>query len=223
MPSLVGSEMFLRDSSGSNMRKLLDTVDGKFEVGVFSFPVVETQPEGEPKNNYYTPYNVNNYFVRRGLRADSTSWAITNSAMKKDEANGNTKCVDACIDILMYLTSKDVNEQMVNDLGFAVPLSGNTTVDFFKPLANDYMADLQNDKALAWASITGGSAMNKDYYDAWYLFRRSVVTSCVTNGAEVTNVKNMLRTLEEAFVTNATVLYETNGWDRTKWPAHIEQ
>lgn len=221
--NFASGKLAMVEASGSNMRKLLDTVDGKFEVGVFSFPVVETQPQDQPTNKYYTPYNVNNYFVRRGLRAESTSWAITNSAMKKDEKNGNTKCVDACIDMLMYLTSKDINERMVNDLGFAVPLSGNTTVDFFKPLAADYMADLQNEKALAWASITGGSAMNKDYYDAWYLFRRSVVTSCVTNGADVTNVKNMLRTLEEAFVTNATVLYETNGWNKTKWPAHVEQ
>jgi hypothetical protein len=221
--NFAAGNLAMVEASGANMRKILDTVDGAFEVGVFSFPIVETQPEDEPQNDYYTKYNVNNYFVRRGMRGDSTSWAITNSAMKKDEQNGNDNCVNACIDMLMYLTSSDINDKMVNDLGYAVPLSGNTTVEFFKSLAKDYANDLENSKALTWASITGGSSMNKDYYDAWYLFRRSVVSTYVFGEADISNVKQMLKTLEESFVTNAGVLYKANSWNRTEWPAYQER
>lgn len=205
------------EASGANMRKILDTVDGKFDVGVFSFPIVETQPKNEPQDDYYTPYNVNNYFVRRGMRGDSTSWAITNSAMNKDAASGNNNCVNACIDMLMYLTCAEINDQMVNDLGYAVPLSGNTTFNFFQPLIEDYQNDLKNEKSLAWASITAGSSMNKDYYDAWYLFRRSIVTTYITGNGNFENMRSMLKTLEESFVTNATILYTSNGWDSSKW------
>lgn len=208
------------EASGANMRKILDTVDGKFEVGVFSFPVVETQPADQPKSDYYTTYNVNNYFVRRGLRGDSTSWAITNSAMNKDAAAGNDNCVNACIDMLMYLTSAEINDQMVNDLGFAVPLSGNGAYEFFTPLIEDYKSDLSNEKALAWAAVTAGSSMNKDYYDAWYLFRRSIVSTYVTGDGDIANMRNMLKTLEEAFVTNAQILYDANGWANSDWPPY---
>ena len=64
--------------------------------------------------------------------------------------------------------------------------------------------------------------MNKDYYDAWYLFRRSIVSTYVTGDGDIANMRNMLKTLEEAFVTNAQILYDANGWANSDWPPYVE-
>jgi hypothetical protein len=210
----VVGNLAMLEVTGGNIRELIDQVDGEFEVGVFSYPVIETQPENEEANPYYTTFNTDNYYVRRGLSGYSTGWAITNAAMNKDTANGDSKCVDACIDILMYLSCYENNDKMVNDLGFAIPLSGNTTYEYFIPLSEAYNADCKNEKAVAWACATAASNMNKNYYDAVYLFRKTVVESAETD------IKSNLKTLVQAFTTAANTLYNQNKWDRTTWPAY---
>lgn len=201
--------------TGGDIRELIDTVDGDFEVGVFAYPKLETAPAGEENNPYYTTANAGNYYVQRGLSGYSTGWAISNAAMNKDAAAGNTKCVDACIDILMYLSCFENNDKMVNDLGFAIPLSGNTTYEHFKSLSAMFKEDRNNEKALAWSAATAGGAMNKNYYDAAYLFRQSVV-----DGDAATIKENLTKTLVPSFTSAANLLYKQNGWDTTKWPAY---
>ena len=202
---------------GGDIRSLIDTVDGDFEVGVFAYPVLETQPADEETNEYYTTYNVNDYYVQRGLSGYSTGWAITNSAMNRDKSNGNDKCVSACVDILMYLSCFENNDKMVNDLGFAIPLSGNTEYEYFEPLAEVFREDRNNEKALAWSAATAGNAMNKDYYDAVYLFRK---TALVTDNSSIKTA--LSNTLVSSFASAANRLYQQNGWDRATWPAYGE-
>lgn len=210
----VVGNLAMLEVTGGDIRNLIDTVDGGFEVGVFAYPVLETQPEGEAQNDYYTTFNTENYFVQRGMSGYSTGWAITNSAMNKDVASGNDKCVNACIDILMYLSCFENNEKMVNDLGFAIPLSGNTTYEYFKSLAAVFKEDRKNDKALAWAAATAGNAMNKDYYDAAYLFRKTALQT------DVANLKSALSTLVSSFTSAANTLYNQNKWNKDDWPAY---
>lgn len=202
---------------GGDIRSLIDTVDGDFEVGVFAYPVLETQPADEEANEYYTTYNVNDYYVQRGLSGYSTGWAITNSAMNRDKANGNDKCVSACVDMLMYLSCFENNDKMVNDLGFAIPLSGNTEYEYFRPLAEVFREDRNNEKALAWSAATAGNAMNKDYYDAVYLFRK---TALVTDNSSIKTA--LSNTLVSSFASAANRLYQQNGWDKTTWPEYGE-
>ncbi len=170
---LVGNLAMLEVTGGS-IRELVDTVDGDFEIGIMPYPVLTQQPEGEESNPYYTTFNVDK-FVRRGSSGYTTGWAITNSAMNKDTSSGNSNCVDACVDMLMYLTCFENNDKMVNDLGFAIPLSGNTTNSYFKTLADAYKSDIANENSVAWSCATAGATMNKDYYDACYLFRQDAM------------------------------------------------
>lgn len=200
--------------TGGDIRELIDTVDGEFEVGVFPYPVLESQPADEAPNPYYTTFNLSGSFVQRGLSGYSTGWAITNSAMNKDKSNSNDNCVNACIDILMYLSCFENNDRMVNELGFAIPLSGNTTYEYFKPLAEIFSLDRTNEKALAWSAATAGNAMNKDYYDAVYLFRKTALT--LTDD----ETKDGLKTLVNSFSAAANILYQQNQWDITAWPAY---
>lgn len=198
--------------TGGDIRELIDTVDGDFEVGVFAYPKLETQPQNEPQNDYYTTFNEGNYYVQRGLSGYSTGWAISNSAMNKDKAAGNDKCVNACIDLLMWLSCFENNEKMVNELGFAIPLSGNTTYEYFKPLAELFKSDCENEKALAWSAATAGGAMNKNYYDATYLFRQNTLDSSAS-------IKESLGTLVSSFTSAANLLYQQNGWNMSAWPS----
>lgn len=200
--------------TGGDIREIIDTVDGAFEVGVFAYPVLETQPADKEPNPYYTTYNTSESFVQRGLSGYSTGWAITNSAMNKDEASGNDNCVNACIDMLMYLSCFENNDRMVNDLGFAIPLSGNTTYEYFNPLAEIFKEDRENEKALAWSAATAGNAMNKDYYDAVYLFRKTALT------LDQSQIKSGLSTLVSSFSSSANILYQQNLWDKDSWPAY---
>ena len=209
---IVGNLAMLEVTGGS-IRELVDTVGDDFEVGVMPYPVLTQQPEDEPANPYYTTYNVDRY-VRRGFSGYSTGWAITNSAMNKDSAAGDTKCVDACVDILMYLSCFENNDKMVNDLGFAVPLSGNTTNEYYKSLAETYKSDIANENTVSWSCATAGGTMNKDYYDAFYLFRQDAM------GLEMPAIEEKLSVLKNSFINAVDTLYKTNKWDKSAWPAY---
>lgn len=209
---IVGNLAMLEVTGGS-IRELVDTIGDDFEVGIMPYPVLTQQPEDEPANPYYTTYNVDRY-VRRGFSGYSTGWAITNSAMNKDAAAGNTNCVDACVDILMYLSCFENNDKMVNDLGFAVPLSGNTTNEYYKSLAETYKSDIANENTVSWSCATAGGTMNKDYYDAFYLFRQDAM------GLEMPAIEEKLSVLKSSFINAVNTLYTTNKWDKSAWPAY---
>ncbi len=209
----VAGNLAMLEVVGGSIRELADTIDGAFEVGVMPYPVLTQQPENEPANPYYTTFNVDRY-VRRGFSGYSTGWAITNSAMNKDKSAGDTKCVDACIDILMYLSCFENNDKMVNDLGFAVPLSGNTTNPYFKSLADTYKSDKANENTVSWSCATAGGTMNKDYYDAFYLFRQDAI------GLEMSAIEEKLSVLKNSFINAVNTLYNTNKWDNQAWPAY---
>jgi hypothetical protein len=134
--------------------------------------------------------------------------------MNKDAAAGNTNCVDACVDILMYLSCFENNDKMVNDLGFAVPLSGNTTNAHFKALAETFKSDKANANSVSWGCATAGGTMNKDYYDAFYLFRQDAI------GLEMPAIEEKLSILKNSFINAVNTLYNTNKWDNSAWPAY---
>lgn len=210
----VAGNVAMIEVTGGAIRKLADSAaeaPTPFEVGVFPYPVVESGTGSE----YYTTADAT-YHVRRGLSGYSTGWAITNSAMNKDAQNGNTDCVDACIDMLMYLSCFENNDKMVNDLGFAIPLSGTTQNANFTSLAAAYEADTTGanaDKALAWGCASLGGATNKSLYDTTVNIRKSLV-----NGSQT--VAQVLDTLQASFKSNAQTLYDNNSWDSSSWPAY---
>ncbi|MBQ7924136.1 MAG: carbohydrate ABC transporter substrate-binding protein [Clostridia bacterium] len=183
----------------------------QFEFGVFPYPVLEQGTGSE----YYTTMDAS-YFVRRGLSGYSTGWAITNSAMAKDTENGDTRCVDACVDLLQWLSCKENNDKMVNDLAWAIPLSGNTEYEHFKSLAAAYEADADNAKSVAWASATVGGNMNKDFYDVTVNLRKELI-----NGKKT--ISEILTALNSSFMSQVNVLYKANNWDANAWPEYPEE
>ena len=183
--------------------------DGKFEIGVFSYPILEQQPEGEPENEYYTKYNVDRY-VRRGLSGYSTGWGVTKTAMNKGDA-----VVEKCVDFLQFVTCYENNDRLINDKGFSIPLSGNTNYDYFRTLSSQYTADSANKKTLAWSAVTPGGCVNKSYYDAVYLMRIEIIKEKDSSKLQE-KLSGLTTSLQQALNT----LYKQNSWDRNSWPAY---
>ncbi len=207
----IAGNIAMVEVTGGTIRELVDSVGDSFEVGVFPYPVLETQPANEEQNEYYTTVDASRH-VRRGLSGYSTGWAITNAAMNKDKANGNEKCVNACIDMLQYLSCFENNDKMVNDRGFAIPLSGNTQYQYFSALAAAYDNDVSaanKDKTLAWACATPGSCMGSTYYNATVNSRKDLL-----NG---NTIESVLTSLQKTFMTSATSLIASNKWDVNSW------
>jgi ABC-type glycerol-3-phosphate transport system substrate-binding protein len=207
----IAGNIAMVEVTGGTIRELADSVKGTFEVGVFPYPTLETQPENAEANPYYTTQDASRY-VRRGLSGYSTGWAISNSAMAKDEQAGNNKCVNACIDMLQFLSCYENNDTMVNERGFAIPLSGNTTYEHFITLANIYAEDTnaQNrTKTLAWACATSGSCLGSTYYNATVNLRKDLV-----NGDSIATI---LGKLNNTFLNTAQSLVAANKWDVNAW------
>ena len=207
----IAGNIAMVEVTGGTIRELVDSVGDSFEVGVFPYPVLETQPANAEQNEYYTTVDTSRH-VRRGLSGYSTGWAISNAAMNKDKENGDTKCVDACIDMLQYLSCYENNDKMVNDRGFAIPLSGKTEYQYFSSLAAAYDNDVSaanKDKTLAWACATPGSCMGSTYYNATVNSRKDLL-----NG---NSIESVLESLQKTFMTSATSLIASNKWDVNSW------
>jgi hypothetical protein len=56
--------------------------------------------------------------------------------------------------------------------------------------------------------------MNKDYYDAFYLFRQDAI------GLELSAVESKLPVLKNSFINAVNTLYNTNKWNNQAWPAY---
>ncbi len=206
----TAGNLAMMEVTGGTIRKLVDSVDGKFEVGVFSYPVLTEKPAGEENGDYYTTYNVDKH-VRRGLSGYASGWAVTNSAMEKGD-----DVVEKCVDFLMYVTSQSVNDRMINDKGFSIPISGNTEYEFFKNLAADYKKDSAAENTLAWSAVCPGGALNKTYYDANYLTRMEIIKA--KGNQETIDLK--LAGLLSSFTTAINNIYKQNSWNKDEWPAY---
>lgn len=211
----AAGNLVMLEVTGGNIRELIDQVDGDFEVGVFPYPYVETQPENAEESSYYTTVETEGKYVRRGMSGYCTGYAITKSAFDSscDYYKGDG-AKEACIDMLMWLSCYKNNDRMINDLGFAIPLSGSTTYEYFEKLSSVYETDRASEDTIAWSAVTAGANVNKSYYDACYLFNQTAISA-----ADLDEVKEKLTSvLMNSFKNTISNLYNMNKWDQTKWP-----
>jgi len=211
----AAGNLVMMEAQGGTVKKLIDAIDGAFEVGFFSFPYLTTRPENveacdymdfDSEGAYYTSYNVDKR-VRRGLSGYTSGWAVTNSASKKGQGT-----VDACVDFLQYVTCFTNNDRLINDRGFSIPLSGRTSIELFSSLANDYLEDVNSEEALPWGACCASAVLNKSYYDADYLSRIAIIKA---NSEE--DVLTILASLKTSYSTAINNLYKQNKWDTSKW------
>lgn len=208
----TSGNLVMMEVNGGSIRKIVDAVDGAFELGVFSYPVLTQLPESGTVEHpeYYTTYNVDRH-VRRGSSGYTSGWAVTNSAIAKGQ-----DVVDKCVDFLMYVTSYSNNDRMINDKGFSIPLSGNTEYSYFKSLTEDFDEDKADETTMAWSAVCPGAALNKTYYDANYVTRIEIIKA--KGDQETIDLK--LKGLLSSFTTAVNNIYKQNQWDKDTWPAY---
>jgi len=200
----------MMEVTGGTIRKIVDAVSDNFEVGVFSYPVIETQPSDKEYSEYYSTMNTENKYVRRGMSGYSAGWAVTKTAINKGEGT-----INACTDFLQFVSCYSNNDRLINDKGFSIPLSGNTEYSYFSKLSADYQSDIKNENTLAWSAVCDSNAMNKEYFDAVYLTRIEIIKA-----SNSTAVKTLLDNLVSNFTNSANSIYTVNKWDKDSWPTY---
>ena len=152
------------EATSEAMRKIYYDTEKGFDVGVIGYPQVEY---GSYANDNYRGAG---YGVRRGAAGTATSWWVTNSA----EKNGT---VEACVDLLMFLTAPENNNRMIGDLQGAIPLDPQAQVsDYLQPLVDQYYQDLQNPELYAWGGLCSWQILGLEY-TSYYTSQRSLLLS----------------------------------------------
>ena len=190
--------------TGGELRKIIDNV--KFAIGLIGLPKVRGSESGT--GDYFSKYEVIGN-SRRGLSGYSTCWAVTNSAMDKGQ-----EAVDMCADFLMYITAYEQNDRMINGIGYAIPLSGNTEDEKYKDLMELYEQDKADPTSFAWEAMCAKSTLTKGYYNSYRTFR----TSKLAKNGGVWDENIDLSSLVSSFEGAINQLYTYNKWDKTKWP-----
>lgn len=192
MTAFLNGEIAMTAGVGAHMRQVANDTVHTFEVMNTTFPLVtsETSEFGE-------------IAVIRGSAGYSTTWQVTNTAVKNDT-------VKDCVDFLMYLTSAENNARMVNTFEATTPANVKADcVEMFKPLQEIANKDMENG-FLDWHACniwnSFDNELSKNYDDlrvGWLLDEISLEDFTSEFQAEL-----------EAAVERAT---EAAGWDTSKW------
>lgn len=166
---LLGQLGFI-EVTGNLLRTLSAAVDAldeeeKFEWGTIPFPnLTETDSVHATKG------------VVRGSAGLATSWWVSNSAIEADKSNKNSGApskVDACVDLLMYLTAPEQNNKLIGDLKGGVPLNPTADyelADYLKPLIDVYNEDMkkaERDEMSIWGCFNTWNVLGNSYNTAF--------------------------------------------------------
>lgn len=207
---LQGRVGMIEAHSGTMMK--INSDKGKdFEIGTFPYPILDKDVTMGGKT--YTDINAGGFYTRRGLAGLTTGWGVTNSAIDKGQ-----EVVDACADFLMFCTAPNQNDRIVNDLGFSVPLSGNSTNPIYAGLVSKYDEDIQNEKATSWGAVNSWGALGKGYMDTFLNNRKTLISSKFSsNFNREKSVKTMLDTLNDGFANAYLKTMRENGFNSSNW------
>ncbi len=147
----------------------------------------------------------------RGSAGLATSWFVTNSAVEKGQ-----ETVDACADLLMYLTAPEQNNRMIGDLKGGMPL--NPTDDFeladhLKPLNDIYWEDiakLETGERVNWASFCSNEVLGYNFNTTFIRNMEDVQWTGKTPETATITLANAIKN------TINTYMY-TEGWDTSAW------
>ena len=198
------------EANSGQMMKISKDEQKDFEIGTFPYPKLDESITINGKT-----YNVNpgGYYTKRGLAGLTTGWVVTNSAIKKGDA-----AVEAAVDFLMFVTAPENNDKMVNDLGFSVPLSGNTTNELYKSLVANYEEDANNEKAMAWGAFNSWGCLGKAYMDTFLNGRKALIGKKFdSNFNRYDAIHTMMQDLTKGFANAELKLMRENEFDTSRW------
>ena len=145
---IIKGKLAITDGLGNNMRIAQKALKEKL--------VVSGYPKLDSASSQYE-----NYIGVRGSAGLSTAYWVTNSAIEKGQ-----EAIDACVDFLMFLSTPENNNRMVNDLGFAMPLSvKDNQTELFNNLAAQYEQDIKEEKKVMWSAVNLYNGFGQEFAD----------------------------------------------------------
>lgn len=207
--SFLKGDTVMIEATGESMRKAnYNTVKG-FDIGVTGYPYLTTEDlgiEGKEPGAY----------CYRGTAGTATSWWVTQSAERK----GTT---EACMDLMMFLTSPQYNNRMIGKMPGAIPLDPTAEVDdYLKPLTkmyNDDKAKTGDEKCVGWSAFSSWGCLGLEYNSFFLteinnLLGKKDATTGIVSPAEKTATINKIIEYTD---TKINALYTENAYDETKW------
>ena len=147
----------------------------------------------------------------RGSAGLATSWFITNSAVAKGQ-----ETVDACADLLMFLTAPEQNNRMIGDLKGGMPLNPSEDfelADHLKPLNDVYWQDVEK--------LSSGERVNWAALCSWEVLGYNFNTTFIRNMEDVQwggkSAETATVTLANAIKNTINTYMYTEGWDTSAW------
>lgn len=186
------------EATGLHLRALSAQTD--FEWGTLPFPDITTETSPNAKKG-----------VVRGTAGLATSWWVSNHAV-----DGGQEKVDACVDLLMFLTAPEQNNRLIGDLKGGIPLNpteDTPLVDYLKPLVDIYEKDIQeakNDQRVYWGGLHSWSVLGISYSN---LFIRTMQDL----DAGVTTPEKAACTLAKSIKSTVQALKIEYEYDTSKW------
>lgn len=145
---------------------------------------------------------------RRGSAGYGTSWWITNTAKNKGEA-----CVDACADLLMFLTAPEQNNRLIGDLGGGIPLnpeSIDSVPEYLQPVLSMYMEDCEDSEKVCWGVANSWNCFGSDY-SAYFL---NATFTYIDGDRELDSLMKGLESQVKGLVNEYII---ENEYDTSRW------
>lgn len=147
---VLGNLAFM-EVTGKQLRKFYKNSNIKFEWGTVAFPEITKEDSSYAAKP-----------VVRGTAGLATSWWVSKRA-KKDGT------VEACIDLLQYLTAPEQNNRMVGDLKGGIPLNPSDDFElasYLTPLLATYNSDIvemKEGKRVVFNAFNSWAVMGTSY------------------------------------------------------------
>jgi ABC-type glycerol-3-phosphate transport system substrate-binding protein len=132
------------------MKRIHDDPWRKFDYGIMPFPEITAQDSrygGHP-------------LAGGGISGYSSTWQVTYNAKNKG-------VLEACIDWLMFLTTPENCEFLVNEIGFTIPgVKGARPICLFEPLLDRTLEKLECPDYLDWHAFNP-FIYTTEFWDNW--------------------------------------------------------
>lgn len=147
----------------------------------------------------------------RGTAGLATSWFVTNSAIEKGQ-----ETVDACVDLLMFLTAPEQNNRLIGDLKGGMPLNPSEDyeiADHLQALNDIYWSDIEK--------LETGERVNWAAFCSWEVLGYNFNTTFIRNMEDVQwggkTPETATTTLANSIKNTITTYIFTEGWDTSAW------
>lgn len=146
--NFINGNLAFVEATGKVLRTYSGNSHINFDWITIPFPDVTTEDSPDAK----TP-------CVRGSAGLATSYWVSKAAVKDN-------CVDACIDLLMFLTSPEINNRFVGDLKGGMPLNPDPSYEapsYIKPLFEKYKADKLEGERVAFNSFASRDKLGVEF------------------------------------------------------------